>query len=121
MFWRAWRNDSFLLVLAMFVPVARTRARTDDTLPGFRALSGLQCTPPRCRDMIDSKLQSESQWVIEVKSLTTKTKHAPDGTLRQYGHGLVVVPGGPPDGVGPGRGARPEPELFSDGSAALGS
>jgi hypothetical protein len=32
--------------------------------------------------MIDSKLQSESQWVIEVKSLTTKTKPAPDGALR---------------------------------------
>jgi hypothetical protein len=32
--------------------------------------------------MIDSKLQSESQWVIEAASLTTKTKPAPNGALR---------------------------------------
>ena len=33
----------------------------------------------------------------------------------------MVYPGGPPEGVGPGRGAGAERGLFSDGSAALGS
>jgi hypothetical protein len=33
----------------------------------------------------------------------------------------LVDPGAPPEGVGPGSGARAEPELPSDGSAALGS
>ena len=32
----------------------------------------------------------------------------------------MVYPGGPPEGVGPGRGAGAEPGLFGDGSAAKG-